>query len=365
MTNGQVTKESVFETVEFMHGPAMANRLMLAPLTNQQSHPDGTLSDEEHRWLTMRALGGFGLTMTCAASVHPAGVGFPGQLGIHDDSHLPGLTRLACDIKMAGSLGAVQLHHAGNRAPREVTGVDPLCPSDDPETGARAMTNDEVHEAIEAFVAAARRAQNAGFDGVEVHGAHGYLLCQFLSSELNHRVDEFGGSLENRARALMTVVDGIRRACGPDFHLAVRLSPERFGMRIDEVTEVFRWLVAGGKVDMIDMSLWDCTKNAIEEAHADHRLVDIFAGIERGNVRLAVAGKLQSAAAVRAVMEAGADIAVIGRAAITNHDFPRLMQANPDFSMRTLPVPVQTLRDEGLSDTFVDYMRNWKGFVGD
>jgi 2,4-dienoyl-CoA reductase-like NADH-dependent reductase (Old Yellow Enzyme family) len=136
-------------------------------------------------------------------------------------------------------------------------------------------------------------------------------------------------------------------------------------MNIDEIREVYSWLVASGHVDMIDMSLWDCAKNAIDEGWADRRLIDIFASIDRGNVRLAVAGKLYSAAAVRAALEAGADIAVIGRAAITNHDFPRLMRENADFAMRELPVSGQTLRDEGLSDTFIGYMRNWKGFVAD
>lgn len=357
--------DAAFETVTFAHGPAMPNRLMLAPLTNQQSHADGTLSDDEHRWLTMRALGGFGLTMTCAASVQAVGVGFAGQLGVHDDAHVAGLTRLACDIKMAGSVGIVQLHHAGNRSPRELIGTEPVCPSDDAETGARAMTTDEVHGMIGAFVAAARRSRDAGFDGVELHGAHGYLLCQFLSTELNRRTDEFGGSLENRARPLLDIIEGIRRECGNDFHVGVRLSPERFGMKIDEIREVYSWLVASGHVDMIDMSLWDCAKNAIDEGWADRRLIDIFASIDRGNVRLAVAGKLYSAADVRGALAAGADIAVIGRAAITNHDFPRQMRNNPDFAMRELPVSGQTLRDEGLSDTFVGYMRNWKGFVAD
>ncbi|MFM8389830.1 MAG: NADH:flavin oxidoreductase, partial [Actinomycetota bacterium] len=328
-------------------------------------HPDGTLSDDEHRWLTMRALGGFGLTMTCAASVQAVGVGFAGQLGVHDDAHVAGLTRLACDIKVAGSIAIVQLHHAGNRSPRELIGTDPLCPSDDPETGARAMSNAEVHEMIGAFVAAAKRTQEAGFDGVELHGAHGYLLCQFLSAKLNRRTDEFGGSLDNRARPLFAIIEGIRRECGNDFHVGVRLSPERFGMKIDEIREVYSRLVATGQIDMIDMSLWDCAKNAIEEGWADRRLIDIFAGIDRGTVRLAVAGKLYSAAAVRDVLGAGADIAVVGRAAIKNHDFPRMMRDNPDFAMRELPVPAQTLRDEGLSDTFVGYMRNWKGFVAD
>ncbi|MFM9083801.1 MAG: NADH:flavin oxidoreductase, partial [Actinomycetota bacterium] len=90
---------SLFDAVRFVHGPAMPNRFMLAPLTNQQSHEDGTLSDEEHRWLTMRAEGGFGLTMTCASHVQEVGKGFSGQLGIFGDQHIEGHRRLAHDIK--------------------------------------------------------------------------------------------------------------------------------------------------------------------------------------------------------------------------------------------------------------------------
>jgi 2,4-dienoyl-CoA reductase-like NADH-dependent reductase (Old Yellow Enzyme family) len=99
-------------------GPAMANRFMLAPLTNMQSHADGTLSDDEYRWLVARAEGGFGLTMTAAAHVQKGGQGFPGQIGIWSDDHLPGLTRLAAGIAAAGSLSSVQLHHAGERTPQ-------------------------------------------------------------------------------------------------------------------------------------------------------------------------------------------------------------------------------------------------------
>ncbi len=124
------------------HGPALANRFMLAPLTNTQSHPDGRLSDDEYRWLTLRAQGGFGLTMTCAAHVQPSGQGFPGQLGIHSDAHLEGLTRLAAGIKAAGSVAAVQLHHAGLRAPKALVGT-PVAPSADAETGARELTPGE------------------------------------------------------------------------------------------------------------------------------------------------------------------------------------------------------------------------------
>ncbi len=107
----------LFAPLSFTRGPALKNRFMLAPLTNLQSHADGRLSDDEFHWLTLRAQGGFGLTMTCAAHVQAIGQGFPGQLGIYSDDHLEGLTRLAAAIKAAGSRAFVQLHHAGMRAP--------------------------------------------------------------------------------------------------------------------------------------------------------------------------------------------------------------------------------------------------------
>jgi 2,4-dienoyl-CoA reductase-like NADH-dependent reductase (Old Yellow Enzyme family) len=115
----------------------------LAPLTNRQSHLDGTLSEDEIAWLTARAQGQFGLVMTAAAFVAPAGHVWPGQLGVASDEHLPGLRRLAEALRARGACSAVQLHHGGRRAPREVTGMAAQCAWDDPDNGAVAMTADE------------------------------------------------------------------------------------------------------------------------------------------------------------------------------------------------------------------------------
>jgi 2,4-dienoyl-CoA reductase-like NADH-dependent reductase (Old Yellow Enzyme family) len=336
---------------------------MLAPLTNQQSNGDGTLSEDEFRWLTMRAEGGFGLTMTCASHVQAIGQGFAGQLGCFSDEHLAGLTRLATAIKAAESIAYVQLHHAGRRSPADLIGTTPVSAGADEKMGARAMTTTEVEEMVEAFVAAAVRSEVAGFQGVELHGAHDYLICQFLNAELNTRTDQYGGSLENRSRVLFDIVRGIRVRCGTDFALAVRLSPERFGMKTSEIVDVYSGLVAE-KVDMIDMSLWDCFKEAAETEFEGQILIDIFANLERGDTRLAVAGKLYSAADAQRAINAGADMVAIGRAAITNHDFPRLSH-DEHFAMRTLPVPRDVLLAEGLSENFVTYMGNWPGFVGE
>ncbi|MEY4175973.1 MAG: hypothetical protein RI900_3138 [Actinomycetota bacterium] len=355
---------SMFEPLSFTRGPAMPNRLMLAPLTNQQSHADGTLSDDEHHWLTMRASGRFGLTMTCAAHVQAVGRGFAGQLGVFSDDHLPGLSRLANDLNATGTVSYVQLHHAGNRAAVAADGMQPVCPSDDAETGARALTNDEVQQLRDDFVAAAVRAQRAGFHGVELHGAHGYVICQFLSAQINHRTDEYGGSLENRSRLLFEIVDGIRAACGDGLAVAVRLSPERFGMVLDEVKDVFAAVVDSGKVDLIDMSLWDVNKEPVEEAHHGRRLIEIFSALPRGGVRLGAAGRIHTPADVQRSLDDGLDVAVLGRVGILHHDWPRLA-ADPQWTPRQAPVSADVLMAEGVSPAFVEYLRSTFRFVTD
>ena len=186
----------------------------------------------------MRAKGQFGLVMTCASHVQEIGKGFPGQFGIFSDDLMDGHKRLAHTIKSYGSLAIIQLHHAGMRSPKDVIGKKAVCPSDSEKHNARALTLDEVHQLKNDFINAAIRAQKCGYNGVEVHGAHGYILTQFLSAEINKRADDYGGSLLNRSRLLFEIVDGIREKCGNDFLLGVRLSPEKFGMDLQEIKTI-------------------------------------------------------------------------------------------------------------------------------
>lgn len=354
----------LFSPLALAHGAAAPNRLWLAPLTNQQSHPDGRLSDEELHWLALRARGGHGLTMTCAAHVQSGGQGFPGQLGAFSDDHLAGLTRLAAAVKGEGSLASLQLHHAGARSPRDLVG-QPVAPSDDEHTGARAMTGDEVGRLVEDFAAAALRAERAGFDGVEVHGAHGYVLTQFLSPETNRRTDGYGGSLDNRARLLFEVVAAVRERCGPAFQVGVRLSPERFGLRLGEVREVAAELLRSDAVDYLDLSLWDVAKLPQEEDYRHRPLMEWFTDLDRGTTRLGVAGKVRSGPAAAETLERGADFVMVGRAAILHHDFPARVRGDAAFEPVATPVSPGHLAAEGLSPVFVEYMRNWRGFVAD
>jgi 2,4-dienoyl-CoA reductase-like NADH-dependent reductase (Old Yellow Enzyme family) len=310
----------VLSPLAFAHGPVMKNRFALAPLTNLQSHADGTLSDEEFRWLLKRAEGGFGMTMTCAAHVQRIGQGFPGQLGVFGEEHFAGMTRLAQAIKTNGSVAAVQLHHAGMRSPKELIGEAPVAPFDNAETGARGLSTAEVEQLVEDFVAAAHRAERAGFDGVEIHGAHSYILCQFLSEALNPRTDRYGGSPQNRGRVIKEIIAGIRARCRPGFGLGLRLSPERFELKLAEIVALARDVMADGAIDYLDLSLWDYAKEPVEEEFQGRSLMSYFTALERGKVRLGCAGKIMSGADVRACLDQGMDFVFLGRAAILHHD---------------------------------------------
>jgi 2,4-dienoyl-CoA reductase-like NADH-dependent reductase (Old Yellow Enzyme family) len=350
-------------SITFPCGAIMKNRFMLAPLTNQQSHENGQLSKDELKWLTMRAEGEFGLVMTCASHVQEVGKGFPGQLGIFSDNLIEGHIKLTTNIKEWGSLAVIQLHHAGMRAPAELINGNPVCPSKNEETNARSLALDEVIQLRDDFIAAAIRAKKSGYNGVEVHGAHGYILTQFLSSEINKRTDDYGGSLINRSRLLFEIVDSIREKCGKDFLLGVRLSPEKYGMDIEEIKSVCQRLINTGNIDFLDISLWDSFKIPYEKKYQKITLLEHFNSLDFKNIKWTVAGKISNAVDVQKVLDSGVDFVTIGTSAILHHNFPKLVIENPTFNPIAIPVSEEHLKKEGLGEKFIAYLKRWPGFV--
>jgi 2,4-dienoyl-CoA reductase-like NADH-dependent reductase (Old Yellow Enzyme family) len=342
------------DPMDLAHGPTWRNRFALAPLTNRQSNPDGVLSEDEIAWLTARARGQFGLVMTAAAFVAPAGQVWRGQLGISRDGHLPGLRRLAQGLRAAGASSAVQLHHGGRRAERHVTGMAAQCPWADPDHDAVAMTVDDIAATVADFVSAAVRAERAGFDRVEVHGAHGYLLGQFLDTSRNHRSDAYGGSLENRFRVVREVLQGIRASTGEGFQLGLRLSPEGFGIPLRDGREYARLALDSGLLDYLELSLWDVFMTPRREG--DGLLIDHFVDLPRASTRLGVAGRVLSSADAQWCLDKGADFVSVGRGAIVHHDFPARAVADPSFHARALPVSVDVLRQESVGPAFIEYL---------
>ncbi|GEL68878.1 NADH:flavin oxidoreductase [Myxococcus virescens] len=355
----------LFAPLELRKGVIAPNRIWLAPLTNTQSHPDGTLSDAELRFLAMRADGGFGVVETCAAYVSQDGKTWPGELGVHDDAMLPGLKRMAARIHEGGALLSAQLFHGGLRANAEVSQREVWSASAYDADGlhCREATEADIEGVIAAFASAARRCAEAGFDAVELHGAHGYLFSQFLSTVFNRRQDRWGGSLENRWRLLQETVRAVRRAA-PALVLAVRLSPEDArqarGLDLDESLEVARMLTREG-VDILHLSLWKAAHNTLKRP--DQHATPLFRQAVGTGVRIVVAGEVRTREEAEAQLARGADAVAVGRAAIANHDWPRRVQRGD--ALQVPPLSPSTLNAEGLSDVFVNYMRNWRGFVTD
>lgn len=356
-------KNDLKEPVYFSCGKMMKNKFMLAPLTNTQSLEDGCLSDDEFKWLTMRAKGQFGLVMTCASHVQACGKGFSGQLGIFSDKHIEGHKKLSSKIKSYGSLAVVQLHHAGMRSPIELIQQTPVCPSINKEYGARELSLDEIEQLKNDFIHAALRAQESGYDGVEIHGAHGYILTQFLSPTINKRTDRYGGNLTNRARLLFEIVHEVRNVCGEKFLLGVRLSPEKFGLKLMEIKQLCKQLIHEHQIDFLDISLWDVYKQPEEKEYQNQSLLNYFTDLNLKNVRLTVAGKIRNGEDVKNVLASGIDFVTIGRSAILHHDFPEKVITDPNFRAQKTPVSKEYLQNEGLGENFINYMSKWPDFV--
>ncbi|WP_430508018.1 NADPH dehydrogenase NamA [Rossellomorea marisflavi] len=234
----------------------LKNRIVMAPMCMYSSHnEDGKIENWHRTHYTSRAVGGAGLIIQEATAVTPQGRISPQDLGIWSDDHLEGLTELVSLMKEQGAKTGIQLAHAGRKAVLE---GDILAPSaiafnDDMKTPV-AMTTEQIKETVTAFKNGAERAKKAGFDVIEIHGAHGYLVNEFLSPLSNRREDEYGGSAENRYRFLKEIIDGVKTVW--DGPLFVRVSAKDYheeGLDVDDYVVFSKWMKEQG-VDLIDVS---------------------------------------------------------------------------------------------------------------
>lgn len=350
--------------VPLRSGLIVPNRIALAAMTNGQSLADGQLGEDELRWLGRRADGGYGMIATCAANVSRDGKAWAGELGIDRDDQLPGLTRLAARIKHGGATAFVQLFHGGVRASRELTGEQVWSASTWHEETPnfetpRAATEGDIARVIADFAAAAQRAQRAGFDGVEIHGAHGYLLTQFISATTNTRNDAWGGPLDHRARLVREVMRAARAATGSAFAIGVRLSLEHgghaAGLDLDESIQIAQWLADDG-ADFIHASLWRAEHNS--RKYPDKHAIPLLRGALPSDVAVIACGNIWTYAEAMAAIDRGADMIAIARAAIINPDWPKLVK--PDWEPRRPPLAPSELGELAVSPGFVEYLRRFK-----
>ncbi|MBQ4424788.1 MAG: NADH:flavin oxidoreductase [Lachnospiraceae bacterium] len=209
------------------------NRLVMPPMATRLSTEDGKVTEPLLEYYAKRARGGrIGMIVVEHSYIDLSGKASAGQLSIASDDDIKGLRRLAEVIRQSGTRAVAQINHAGSRAPFELTGrkavsasalIHPRELKRGEEVIPEEMTREEIGTIVQKFAAAAARAEEAGFDGAEIHCAHGYLLNQFYSPLTNHRTDEYGGSLEKRTALLREVTAAVRKTVGQDFMISVRL----------------------------------------------------------------------------------------------------------------------------------------------
>lgn len=223
-------KENLLFTPIDIDGIQLKNRLMRSATYEHMATEEGKVTDRIIRFYTRLAKGGVGMIVLGYAYVQENGHSVPFQIGIFSDDHIPGLKRLADEVHKLDTKVAMQIAHAGRQTvPALIGGQTPMAPSAieaDPffNVSPRKMTVEEIHETITNFGEAARRVKEAGFDAVQLHAAHGYLLAQFLSPHTNRRSDDWGGNPENRMRFVTEVYHKVRQAVGNDFPVLIKLS---------------------------------------------------------------------------------------------------------------------------------------------
>jgi 2,4-dienoyl-CoA reductase-like NADH-dependent reductase (Old Yellow Enzyme family) len=205
------------------------------------------------------ARGGVGLIISGHSYVSPEGQAGPWQLGVYKEELIPGLTEMTQAVRDNGGKIVMQLTHAGLTARTELTGKIPMGPSpleDATASPGQEMTDPDIAKVVSAFAAGAKRAQKAGFDGVQIHGAHGYLLSQFLSPYFNRRQDQYGGSIENRARIVLEVLRAIRGVVGKDYPVLIKMNCQDFhdnGLNLEDAVQAGMMLAEEG-IDAIELS---------------------------------------------------------------------------------------------------------------
>jgi 2,4-dienoyl-CoA reductase (NADPH2) len=311
-------------------GLPLANRLVMPPMGSGLPDEDGFATDGTIAYYRRRAQGGIGMIFVEASLVAPGKSAIGPEIRLHDSKYIPRLRKLVAAVKGEGVPIGIQLWHPG----RQTNLSEPVAPSPiplSPRTPVpRELTREDIATLVGYYAAAAARCREAGFDFVEVHAAHCYLPCEFLSPRVNHRTDEYGGGLANRARFLLEIVDAIRRACGDDFPIFCRVSGTEGiegGFDISESVEVSRWLVEAG-VSCLSVSAgsWHSLHLTIPPMSMERGcLVPLAAEIKRAvDVPVIAAGRLDDPEVAEGVLSAGhADLVAVGRGLIADADWPR------------------------------------------
>ena len=355
---------SIFEEFTFPNGSTIRNRLCLAPMTTYSSNDDLTLSDEEEVYYNSRAKS-FGMIITSACAINKHAQSWPNQISARDVRYLDSLTRLANSIKKEGAKAILQLHHGGrmNRPNlykgQEIVGPSAIKGERDFCVVPRELRTSEVYDIKEDFVEATVLAMRAGFDGVEIHGANGYLIQQFMSKASNARDDEFGGDSNKNLTFAMRVVKRILRARQyygkPDFIIGYRFSPEEInplGLRIDKTQNLLNNLCKL-PIDYLHVSLGKYDQTSIRNLEDQKPIYEYLLEVINNRIPLIGVGGIDTLEKAEDAMSKGYDLLSLGTSALADKDIVTKFQ-NKEVPKRVID------QDSLLPAKMVERLKKYK-----
>ena len=324
--------EKLFETVTLPNGVELKNRFVLAPLTHISSNDDGTISDVEIPYIEKRSKD-VGLAINAASNVNDIGKAFPGQPSVAHDSDIEGLKRLAQAMKKNGAKALVQIHHGGAQALANLTpNGDVVAPSpitlksfgQQHEHDAREITPKEIEQTIKDFGEATRRVIEAGFDGVEIHGANHYLIHQFVSPYYNRRNDEWSDHMKFPTAVIDEVLKAKSEYASDDFIVGYRLSPEEAespGISM-EITEQLINTITEKSIDYVHISLGDIHSTTREGKYAGQERLKLIQQWVDGRIPVIGVGSVFTADdALDAIESTGVELVALGREILLDYNF--------------------------------------------
>ena len=372
MTNKHPSLFSPFMLTEKIK---LRNRIVMAPMTTWSANPDGTISEQELEFYKRRSQN-VGLVITGCTYVTPSGIGFTHEFAAYDDRFINSLEKLAAAAKSGGAPAILQIFHAGNKAiPELVPNNDVISASaSSVKSGdfmkrvvqSREMTENEIQETIRAFGDVTKKAIKAGFDGVELHGAHGFLLQNFFSPLFNQRNDRWGGDLEGRMRFPLAVLQEVKNVvyeyATKPFAIGYRISPEESatgGLRIEDTYKLLDRLISSG-ISYIHTSLVSINDSYPVESPNGPRTIELILNHIAGRVPVIAAGKIRTPSQAQEAISTGLPLVAIGKGLVINPEWVTLAESGRDHEIQTTLNP-QLVHELTIPDKLWDQIQTSKG----
>ncbi|HFI8028988.1 TPA: NADH-dependent flavin oxidoreductase [Escherichia coli] len=372
MTNKHPSLFSPFMLTEKIK---LRNRIVMAPMTTWSANPDGTISEQELEFYKRRSQN-VGLVITGCTYVTPSGIGFTHEFAAYDDRFINSLEKLAAAAQSGGAPAILQIFHAGNKAiPELVPNNDVISASaSSVKSGdfmkrvvqSREMTENEIQETIRAFGDVTKRAIKAGFDGVELHGAHGFLLQNFFSPLFNQRNDRWGGDLEGRMRFPLAVLQEVKNVvyeyATKPFAIGYRISPEESvtgGLRIEDTYKLLDRLISSG-ISYIHTSRVSINDSYPVESPNGPRTIELILNHIAGRVPVIAAGKIRTPSQAQEAISTGLPLVAIGKGLVINPEWVTLAESGRGHEIQTTLNP-QLVPELTIPDKLWDQIQASKG----